>query len=237
MFKGFNTKQQNGFTNLNFNGDYSAYGQSGCNFWLRADMGLNTTTNLGAVSRWVDIVSGVIFEQATAASQPRLLTSDAAYNNLPVIQDNDGVRSLVNQANQAIGVRSLAFVANYDTLLSRNALISAAGSAYEISLGGSGTGINGVTFRLATTPYTGTTESTSVKIVVISNGLLMVNGVVENTNSAINLDLGTIRTLFFVASQVSLFGKVAEIIGFSTSLNQDQALALSTQLNQKYVIY
>ena len=233
MFKGYNNRQQNGFTNLNFNGDYSAYGQSGCNFWLRADFGLNTQTNLGAVSLWQDYVSGFRFEQTTAGNQPRLLTSSASYNNFPAVEFQDTAR-FMTLINDSISLRTIAFISNYDTINQRNVLIQGSGVAVE--LGGTNAGINGVSLlsNNITLRSSGTTENTNVKICVISRNIIMVNGVVENSST---FDIDSSFTQISIAGTGSLRGKIGEIIGFSTSLNQDQALAISTQLNQKYAIY
>jgi hypothetical protein len=234
MFKGFNTRQQNGFTNLNFNGDYSAYGQSGCNFWLRADMGLNTQTNLGAVSLWQDYVSGFRFEQTTAGNQPRLLTSSASYNNFPAVEFQDTAR-FMTLINDSISLRTIAFISNYDTINPRNVLIQGSGVAVE--LGGTNAGINGVSLvsNNGTLRSSGTTENTNVKICVISRNIIMVNGVVENS-STFDID-SSFNQISSSTTTASLRGKIGEIIGFSTSLNQDQALALSNNINSKYAIY
>jgi hypothetical protein len=233
MFKGFNNRQQNGFTNLNFNGDYSAYGQSGCNFWLRADLGLNTQTNLGAVSLWQDYVSGITFGQSTAGSQPRLLTSSASYNNLPVVEFVDANRFMSLPSN-LINISSIAFIANYDSISTQqNHLLS--GGQGNISLGGQTANVNGITVTFEGATISGTTENTNAKICVISRNLIMVNGVVENS-STFNFS-GAYNTIGRASAASGLSGKVAEIIGFSTSLNQDQALAVSNNINAKYVIY
>jgi hypothetical protein len=233
MFKGFNNRQQNGFTNLNFNGDYSAYGQSGCNFWLRADFGLNTQTNLGAVSLWQDYVSGFRFEQTTAGNQPRLLTLSASYNNFPAVEFQDTAR-FMTLINDSISLRTIAFISNYDTINQRNVLIQGGGVAVE--LGGTNAGINGVSLlsNNITLRSSGTTENTNVKICVISRNIIMVNGVVENSST---FDIDSSFTQISTAGTSSLRGKIGEIIGFSTSLNQDQALELSNNINAKYVIY
>jgi len=243
MFKGFNNRQQNGFTNLNFNGDYSAYGQSGCNFWLRADFGLNTQTDGAGISSWIDSVGGYIFEQATAGSQPTLVSSSLSYNNLPVV--NFGSLRLIASSKLIPGIRSIAFVANYNNLsTTHNMIISSDLNANQgIFLGGQASGINGVSMRNAAAILTtGTTENTNVKIAVISDNFIMVNGVAESTTNAI-IDF-SFRTLGnrspstgAAATSTNLDGNIAEIIGFSTSLNQSQALALSNNINQKYAIY
>jgi hypothetical protein len=235
MFKGFNNRQQNGFPNLSFFGDRTAYGQGGCNFWLRADFGLNTQTNLGAVSSWTDYISGITFGQSTAGNQPRLLTSSASYNNLPVVEFQDNQRVL-ERISLISGFRSIAFIANYDSLNTRNTIIGA-GTTNAIALGGTTANINGVSV-LSSTITSGTTENTNVKICVISENFIMVNGISENTssNNLQNISYDKIGAADNVATN-RLIGKIAEIIGYSTAITTDQALAISTQLNQKYVIY
>jgi len=238
MFKGFNNRQQNGFVNLSFFGGRTAYGQGGCNFWLRADFGLSTQTNGANISSWADSVGGYIFEQATAANQPILRTSSASYNNLPVVEFSGATNpDALTSARRTIGIRTIAFIANYNSITVTNRLCSGAG---YIALGGTSTGINGIAMlNAAIITSTGTTENTNVKICVISDNFIMVNGVIESTTSAI-IDFGFI-TLGNQEGNIvigsSLSGNIAEIIGYSTAITTDQALAISTQLNQKYVIY
>jgi len=239
MFKGFNNRQQNGFPKLNFQGDRSAYGQVGCSMWMRADFGLNTQTNNAAISSWVDSITGIPFVQATAGSQPRLNLTNANYNNLPTVDFFDNARFLTTQNETPISnIKTIAFIANYDTINIVNRLCGSLGTTQSVGLGGTQAGVNGVFFGDSSTIYSGTTENTNVKICVISDSLIMVNGVAESTNPAVNIQF-SINTIgqSLALTGGRLIGKVAEIIGFSTSLNQAQALALSTQLNQKYVIY
>jgi hypothetical protein len=237
MFKGFNNKQQHGFPSLSFFGDKTAYGQSGCNFWLRADMGLNTQTNLAAISRWVDIINGNIFEILTAGNQPRLLTSSVAYNNLPVVEFDSALKVIPTISAQPVtGVRSFAVIANYDVITTNNTILTNTGSGASLVLGGSGAGVNGPGIQSATANTYGTTDSITVKICVFSDNLIMVNGVVESTaTNTINFSFDRIGR--GGSDSLAFRGKIAEIVGFSFPLNQDQALAISTQLNQKYVIY
>jgi hypothetical protein len=230
MFKGFNNRQLHGFPNLSFAGDKSAYGQGSCSFWLRSDFGLNTQTNLGAVSSWVDSVNGYRFIENTAGNQPRLLTSSLSYNSLPVVEFQDTARRLVSP--EGVQSRTIVFVANYDLLTIRNTVIqNVLNGNTIINVGGSATNINGVSieFQGGGIRISGTTENTNVKIGVITQNMIMVNGVVENSST------------FDIDSTMSAIGpiqgKIAEVIGYTVPLTQTQALAISTQLNQKYVIY
>jgi hypothetical protein len=238
MFKGFNNRQQNGFVNLNFNQDYSAYGQSGCSFWLRADYGLNTNVDLQNISSWTDFVSGDIFTQTTLANQPTFLASDSLYNNLPVVNFSSSAMSLLNTKLSNIG-RTIAFIANYSIINNRNVLLTGDGTINNIiALGGTVTGFNGVSLVSNSVLTSGTTENTNVKICVISDNFIMVNGVVESSaNNLINFPVFRIGSFTQGSSLSSLTGKIAEIIGYSIPLTQAQALALSNNINQKYVIY
>jgi hypothetical protein len=233
MFKGFNNRQQNGFPNLNFSSDKSAYNQNGCTFWLRADFGLNTQTNGGSISSWTDSISGVAFSQSTLANQPVLRTSQASYNNLPVVDFlAAGTGTLIGPVTL---FNTIAFIANYDSIGNRNAILSL-NSTNGIFLGGTATGYNGVSIQNNGTVTSGSTESTSVKIVVISNNLIMVNGVVEASTS-FNIAFGFSLLGSIVGGAGGFLGKCAEIICFEQSLNQNQALELSNNINTKYAIY
>jgi hypothetical protein len=238
MFKGFNNRQQHGFPSLSFFGDKTAYGQGGCSFWLRADFGTNTIIDGARVSTWIDSIGGIILGQTTSANQPFYDSQNASFNNLPVIDFNAANTRLYTDATGVrpiSNVRTFAIVANYGTIQSRNYVISNFNDNSGIIYGGTTTGINGVGVYESTTLYSGTTESTSAKITVITDNLIMVNGIVEN-NTSFNLQR-TYNTIGHDSGTFTLRGNVAEIIGFSFPLNQDQALAISTQLNQKYVIY
>jgi hypothetical protein len=237
MFKGFNNRQQNSFVNLNFAGDRSAYGQGGCMFWLRADFGLNTQTNGASVSSWTDYISGYNFVQATAGSQPVLRTSQAEYNNLPVIDFYPSLsqRNLGISGGVVTAFRTFVFVANYDSIRDVNNIVTF-GSTNRIALGGTSAGWNGVSLLSNNVFTTGTTESTSVKIAVISTNLIMVNGVTEST-AANRITWGFNLIAEGALGVGHLRGKVAEILCFENELNEAQALALSNNINSKYVIY
>ena len=63
----------------------------------------------------------------------------------------------------------------------------------------------------------------------------MVNGVVENS-TAVTIQ-SNYSSLGRVSASGTLFGKLAEIIGYTQPLTTDQATAISNQLNAKYLIY
>jgi hypothetical protein len=237
MFKGFNNKQQNSFVNLNFAGDRSAYGQGGCMFWMRADFGLNTQTNGANVSSWTDYINGYNFVQATAGSQPVLRTAQAEYNNLPVIDfyPSASERSMPISGGVVTAFRTFAFIANYDSIRDINNIVNF-GTANRIALGGINAGYNGVSLLNNSTLTSGTTESTSVKIAVISTNLIMVNSVTEST-AANRIDFGFNQISGAQGGFGGLRGKVAEILCFENELNEAQALALSNNINAKYAIY
>lgn len=242
MFKGFQNKsrQFNGFPNLNFQVNNEAYGFSGCTFWLDAAYGLNTQTNLAAVSSWTDKISNTTFTQATAGNQPRFILSNTSYNNLPTVEGFDNARRM-NCNNKVIVMNTLCFVANYNVLNAGTAFNALFGSqtvnAWQVGLGGGVTGVNGVFLRDTAAYVSGTTESTSVKIVIITPSGIWVNGVNEFSGTT-QLSQRTFDQIFcaFNAATQSLIGNIAEILIYSADYSNSITL-LSSNINSKYAIY
>lgn len=243
MFKGFNNRQLHGFPNLIFQGDISAYGFGGVSFWLDAAFGLNTQTNLGAVSRWQARVGGGIFEQATAGSQPRLIFSDANYNNLPSVESVDGSRSLTTASGTGLRINNqttIAVISKVNTGQSSNSIISSTINGAGIADGGNNTGWNGfLYFNGSSISLQGTTESTNTRIKIITSSNVIINGVTESTGT---FNAITELTRLFNGVEGgqttrTLIGSIAEIIAFNYSMSSTDAIALSNNINQKYAIY
>lgn len=242
MFKGFQSKsrQFNGFPNLNFQMNKEAYGFSGCTFWLDAAYGTNTQTDLAAVSSWTDKISNTTFTQATAGNQPRFNSTNSLYNNYPTIESQGTARFLSSQTGFPVGA-TVAFVANYKTLLSGNPLISPfnTGGTYSwvIGLGGSSGSITGVFVQNSTTFRNCLTEDNSVKIVVITKNAIYVNGILENSqfNAIDNRNCGLIMSGSTGLAD-SLNGYVAEIIFWKSDYSGNETI-ISDRLNSKYAIY
>jgi hypothetical protein len=255
MFKNFQDTSRSqlfkGFPNLNFQMNNEAYGFSGCTFWLDAAYGLNTQTNLAAVSKWIERIKGLSYEQLTGANQPRLLVADPNFNNLPTVDFSaDAARKMETQFGDATGLDvptnfTIAVIAKYGTLNGRNCVIgnrlSTAGTNTAISFGGTQSGINGVTVETdtATIRMTGTTESTTPKIAIITNTELVVNGVQEASTTAFNFDrilnqLGSSRDS---VTSFTLRGQIAEIVVFASRFSSANCIELSTRINSKYAIY
>lgn len=218
-----------------------AYGFGGCIFWLDADFGTNTKTGLAAVSSWKDRISNIEFSQSTGANQPRYVSSDAAYNNYPVIECVSNARFLISDYTIGLPVgKTVAIVGNYTTINNTCSIIGnqSAGSIIDYGLGGSSAGFNGVYIRSnGTIRATGTTESTSVKIGIVTGSEINVNGTQEVTYST--TDEGGFNQLFRTgtSSVNNLIGKVAEVLIFNTSFTPSQCIELSNRINSKYAIY
>jgi hypothetical protein len=221
-----------------------AYGFGGVLFWLDASYGLNTSTNLGAVSIWNDRVSNWSFIQSTAGNQPRLITSNASFNNYPTIDFYTTARFMdSNRGGLPLSKSTtLIFVAKYDTINGRNAVLANSTNSGTIGLGGTGVGANGVYYSDVATGNiiaSGTTNSTTTKIVVMTNSQIVVNGTQEYS--------GTIslfpdwscdrlaRRAAFTANQ--LLGHIAEIIFLDAKLTSEECLRISDNINSKYAIY
>ncbi len=65
----------------------------GSYLWFEADSGITQTAD--RISAYASKTSSKTFTQGTGANQPLYIASDAAYNNKPIIQIDDGDRSLI----------------------------------------------------------------------------------------------------------------------------------------------
>lgn len=246
MFKSFQDtsalQQFHGFPNLNMQQATSAYGFSGVTFWLDAAYGLNTQTNLGAVSRWQQRVGGGVFEQATAGSQPRLILNDANYNNLPSVESVDNQRVM----SASIGLKlnnqfTIAIISKVNTVNTTNGIIGlpvATNLSTGIIDGGTNTGYNGFGYvRGDVLQFQGTTESMNARIKIITPTNVIVNGVNESTGTL--SEVNELTTIFQIGNSTlrRLIGSIAEIIAFGYSMTSDEAIALSNNINQKYALY
>lgn len=242
MFKGFQdtsrSQQFKGFPNLNFQMNNEAYGFSGCTFWLNAAYGLNTQTDLDAITYWKDRIRNISFEQATAANQPRYNSSNANFNNYPAVEFQSNTRYLLSSIGiQTSASFAVAFVAkcNVANAANPNVLLG-------ITSGGNGsialrkTSVNGIGW------YNGGTNlmdsgviDTNTHICVLTNNLIIIDGVVTTSGSVIPLisfiQIGNLNTGY------ALQGTVAEIIVFNNLLSDSDCIKLSDNINSKYAIY
>jgi hypothetical protein len=218
------------------------YGFTQPYFHLNAAIGLDTNTNLGAVGSWTDQINNIEWTQGTAGNKPRLVLSDARYNNLPVVQFQDNARRM----NSIYGFSfpqnaTVAFIANYDTINTNNAVMGALSISLSqrFILGGTATGANGpAIINDSGTYFSGTTEDTGVKICVMTYSNIMVNGVVEWSGTVTPslsplFVLGGFRTL----TTNGLIGSLAEFIAYNQQLSTTDMLILSDNINSKYAIY
>lgn len=244
MFKSFQDtsalQQFHSFPNLNMQQATSAYGFSGVTFWLDAAYGLNTQTNLGAVSRWQARVGGAIFEQATAGSQPRLILSDANYNNLPSVEAQDSARFMDSflglRTSQEITIAVISKIntqQNINNILCRNT-----GVETILHDGGNTAGYNGFG-AIVTSVQTlqGTTETTNPRIKIITKTNVIINGSIEATGNIGQFSIELNRIFRYINAGSNTIGSIAEIIAFGYAMTSDEAIALSNNINQKYAIY
>lgn len=244
MFKSFQDnsalQQFHGFPNLNMQQATSAYGFSGVTFWLDAAYGLNTQTNLGAVSSWQQRVGGGTFVQATAANQPRLILSDANFNNLPTIETVDQSRSMDTSAGTGLKFNeqtTIAIISKVNTQNNFNTIISS-GQLIAIYNGGNIAGYNGFGYLDSTIRLQGTSENTNARIQILTNTNIVVNGVVEATGTINRVsEMTRLFRLNPPTSNDNFTGNLAEIIAFGYSMTSDEAIALSNNINKKYALY
>lgn len=245
MFKGFQDTNRSplfrGFPNLNFQMNNEAFGFSGWNLLLDAAHGLNTQTNLDSISKWVDKINGIGFNQTTAGNQPRLVVSDANFNNNPSVDFQSAARFL--SSSTTIGSASnCAFVfvfkvnainANNNILLNLNN-----STANFYGYGGGNAGINGLGYftGVSNVVLQGTSESTTEHIGIIksgSDGIIMVDGNVEATGALVApgsfTDIG--HSARGINGQIAMMGLINR--NFSSTELQE----LSSNINTKYAIY
>lgn len=245
MFKGFQdtskSSQFSGFPSLNFQMNESAYGFSGAVLWLDAAFGLNTQTDLGAISEWKDRISGSKYTQSTAGSQPRLILSDVNFNGYPSVENLSSSKQLNAVSVPGIGSNfTFACVAKNNSISPGNSLIQ--GGSCAVLMGGTeqinNTGIGLYNNETGSVSYIkSTVEDIAPHVFVISNNLLIIDGAVVAT-TAFTMPGANFTNLFGSGSFGRTFlGRLAEFIGYNRSLSSTECVALSSALNAKYVIY
>jgi hypothetical protein len=247
MFKGFNNSSIfSGVPRSNFGMDKTAYNFGGAKFWLDAAFGLNTQTDLAAISSWTERLTGFSFLQATAGNQPRLVLNDPNFNNLPSIQAADSSRwmeaisgglEISPNFTAALVVKSDSF-----TGLTFSGLMGTtnaeASTLNGFKAGGSST-LEGFGFlRNNVTTFQTGSNSTAPSIVIMNNNKIFVNGSLAYSASSINQST-TLRLMFRLGGNNgwSFIGRIAEVVAFERNFSDTEALELSTRLNSKYNLY
>ena len=250
MFKGFqNTSRTNGFNGfpaLNFQMNNEAYGFSGCTFWLDAAYGLNTQTDLAAVSSWQTRIGGFSFNQPTAGNQPAYLASVTSYNNLPVVNFIDTARHMNATNNGGVLLSSdwtFCFVANLTTGNTNcNTVIgNTINNQHKIVINASPITSFGIAYMNVNTVLLGDANApgTTVKIVVMTRKRIVVNGTEVATGSIV----GPITLLNQLGgaqsgtASLSFRSRMAELLSFNKEFSLIDCQTLSDRLNSKYAIY
>jgi hypothetical protein len=255
MFKAFQKGQQfKGFPALNFQMNNEAYGFSGCTLWLNALYGLNTTTNLAAISEWRDLIGGLSFTQSTLANQPRLQLTDAAFNNNPVVDFNTTARGLFSTNSIAVKSGTLVMVYQYISSATSTSYTSrlisngdqtnvrAAGISFSWNRNNNSAILNETGFYSGgiTANATSVDEyDTGVKISIVNPNFWYSNGVpVTLTNGSLSAIQGmAFNTIGGSGATFSGVFKVAEILYYNRAMTSDEILTLSSLLNIKYALY
>lgn len=259
MFKGFQSigRQFNSVPDLNFQMNNEAYGFSGCTFWLDAAYGLNTQTDLAAVTLWKNKISNVSLTQNTVSLQPRLILSDPSFNNNPVIDFNTTGRGLNLDYPIAINLR------NQTTVLVYQYISAAIGSNFSSRLLSDGQTAFGVgqgywwnrRFNSSTNSQSGfylsvnnnssnsalssNLFSSSVYIVIFNSQKWYANGsdVVISSGSLSNIVSFNFNTLGGDSTATSGIFKMSEMLIYNKILSSSDFDILSNRLNTKYAVY
>jgi hypothetical protein len=242
MFKGFSNRQGfNGVPNNSFGwSQFSAYGFDKLNHWLAAEDLAHLNLN-DPISSWVERCKKIVFTEATAGNQPRFIPSNPIFNNLPTVEFFTTSRRLAS--NFFMGTESyftIAIVANCNTIINAgNFLMGVDGALPQIVLGGLNALFTGVWVGYTGfNVLSGTTESTSPRIILITRSKIMVNTVIEVSSAT------PIQPLAFNrigqrdnTTLVALNGNIAEILIYNKEFSDSDLLVLSNNLNSKYAIY
>jgi hypothetical protein len=258
MFKGFSDSSRNkefhGFPNLNFQMNNEAYGFSGCTFWLDAAYGLNTQTDLEAVSFWKDRIMGVSFEESTAGNQPRLIVADPSFNNLPSIDVQSNGRRLtlvsggvpLNKSNTyALVYKKTANTNGSATtritpLLASNTTVTAA-IHYDIYVHRFGDSTNFNAFGIGG-PTAGFESAvggdTNPHIAIVSDQVMVIDG--ADVSPGVDWPGQQLADLVRIGgSGTNTNGtfQLAEVIVYGNNITLPDTIRLCNNLNSKYAIY
>jgi len=239
-----------GFPSLNFQMNNEAYSFSGCTFWLDACAGLDTQTNLGAISKWVEKTRGIIFAQTTAGNQPRLILNDANFNNKPSVDFFNANKRLA-LSGSSIGVNRNQTLA----IVFRKQSNAAGTNAHLTALLGSSSGNCFIaehgTTNVSFTETVGIGGSNNTAV-YSDNGIgdanphiVVLSGANFISDGAAVTPSGSYPWASFEFSYISGEGgsnsngviQVAEVVIWNRSCSQAECIEISDGLNDKYAIY
>jgi len=239
MFKGFNNRQTNGFPNINFGGNYGqAYNFSRCLLWLDAAYGTSTIVNGANVSSWQDKINGVQYTQGTAGNQPIYVSSDASFNNFPVIDFGDNLTKRLNGSTSfGLGSTTLAIIVRMTrTNEVSNSLIIGDGSQAGFSGAGAAVNVTGFGFYNVGTALTkSNVEDTSTHIVIANRNFIIVDGV--NQTSATSTLTQNFTSIGSTNGDSTPCCLISEILIYDYIMGTDDGIRLSDNINAKYLKY
>ncbi len=234
-FKGFQNSRRNptfaGFPNINVNPTNFVLGFPGCTALFNPQYGLNTYTNGAAVTRILDQIKGINFNQSVGSAQPILVLADANFNNLPTIQRNSNQKFM--RTAETIGLAqnfTILYVGKADSQNGVNAALGA-GPAVNASL----LSITPITLTGATTSLVTSIDNTSPHIIVATKSEIVVDGVSAVTGNA---DVGTSISAFGIDSVTNDdVGRMAFLAVFNQAFPSADLVRLSDNANQIFAIY
>lgn len=260
LFKGFQDSSINpifnGFPNNKFQMNNQVYGLSGCTAWFSAKFGLDQNVNLGAVSKWVDRISGASFIQTTAANQPRLLVADPNFNNNPSIDFYTNARTMSNSTGLSIdrdnvlaivfrkqtnssgpsGNRMSPILCDSSTVPTTNGVFASFANATD----GTVDAVGRSNLQTGTAKIWDTTiGNTNPHIVIFSNLNMVADGVLLSP-SGVSFAPFTATNISQGATNANIIMQLAEIVTWkSPNLSTTKMIALSDTINKtnNYAIY
>lgn len=251
MFRAFDKSTPfKGFPNLNFKDRrQNVYGYDRCVFWLDAAY-TPVNTNLAAIPDWTDKISGYMYLNPSGGSQPRLVTADAGFNNLPVVEflkgrtlSVSGPAPIWSKKNTTLAI---VFKKTQDADTNNNNITcplfsdGSVGGVFHAFLTSYSTSPNvisslGAHCDLTRQFYTNTLTDTNTHLMVLSgttwynNGAIVTNLATHNNHN--------VRIVRLNGTSVQGAHKIAEILLFDREFSATECLALSDAINIKYALY
>lgn len=229
------------------------YGFGGAIHDINASAGLNTYTDLAAVSSWRCQISGVEFSQATEANQPRYIASDANFNNFSSVDFQSGARNLqANAGGLALDPRNTLLLvyrkqADASSGLNRRTTCLATSNSSTVNVPSQFTfsTMSSNTLRTNVGYTSGLTElyvaanpyDTNPHILVVNSNVFIDNGVSVSVTGSGFPEALLYMMIGGVSTATGGIFQLRDLVVYNYLLTSSEAIKLSDNANLKYAIY
>lgn len=203
----------------------------GWSIWLRADLGITTSTG---VSAWKDVTTGLSLVQATGSAQPTYNSSDSSLNHFPSISSTSASSQNLTKASFTLAQPFTIFMVGYCPAGQNAAFCGSGSSTPYFAIGGTTVAVNAGGQR------TVTVSSTTVPVVMAAS-VTGANGTVygnSSTNFTGPLGVGgasfSLLEVFAITGVAYYTSTIAEIIIYPFACTQAQVSSNFSYLGMRY---